>query len=463
MTEQRNRKGRSSKLAHPCSLICGSSLPETIHETIECHGLIPAPANVLVGVSGGADSVALLRALHQLGIPVTIAHLNHRLRGVDSDADEQFVRDLAARLGVPIVVKSVEVRKQAERSGLSIEMAARQARHDFFAEFKNSVIALAHHADDQVETFLLKLARGAGSDGLGGMSFLQKIGQIRLIRPMLGIPRADIIQWLEKNGFEWREDASNSDEAFLRNRVRHRILPMLKSELNPNIRETILRTMDILRAENEWMESLINATKLEASSTLPLAAQRRVLRKWLFEQGVESVTFDAVEKIIALMDAGKGTTIFELNDRQRVVVEYGKPRIEHVEHPAGTGQPAQGRLESLPHKLSIKHGTGWKKDHGKGAGILPAEASFNAEKIGDSPITVRGYEPGDRMKPLGMEGRRKLQDILTDQKIPRAQRPSIPVVVCRGEIIWLPGYRTARGWEVPGSDAEAMHLRIETL
>jgi len=191
----------------------------------------------------------------------------------------------------------------------------------------------------------------------------------------------------------------------------------------------------------------------------PLAARRRGLRKWLFKQGAESADFDAVEKILALMDAGEGSTVFELNKRQRVVVEYGNPRFEHV---GQASLPAQDRLESLPHvRLTTEKGTGWRKDHGKGAGILPAEASFNAEKVGDSPIEVRGYRPGDRIAPIGMEGSRKLQDILTDQKIPRAQRPAVPVVVCRGEIIWVPGYRTARGWEVDGKNGIAVHVRVE--
>ncbi len=426
-------------------------LVETIRKTIEHHGLIPDGAKVVVGVSGGADSVALLRALHQLGITATVAHLNHQLRGAESDADEQFVRELADELRLPMVGTSVDVRKLAKAEGLSIEMAARQARHGFFATFKNSVIALAHHADDQAETFILKLARGAGPDGLGGMPFFQEIGQIRLIRPMLDIPRREILQWLRMNGYAWREDASNRDEAFLRNRVRHSILPLLEEQLNPNIRKTILRTMDILREENEWMESLLAETNPQGSSTLSLAARRRVLRNWLFENGAEEVDFDAVEKLLTLMDSGKGTTIFELNDRQRVVVEYGKPRFED-----GDFQPLEA-----PWKLIVAPGTGWRKDHGQGAGILPAEASFDADKVGDAPITVRGYEPGDRMGPLGIEGSRKLQDIFTDQKIPRAQRPHIPVVVCRGEIIWIPGYRTARGWKVNGNTGKAVHARIE--
>ncbi len=418
---------------------------------IELHGLIPEGTKVVVGVSGGADSVALLRAFHVLGIPVTVAHLNHQLRGAESDADERFVRELADELGRPVVVESINVRKRAEGSDVSIEMAARQARHAFFATFESSVIALAHHADDQTETFILKLARGAGTEGLGGMPYVQEIGPIRLIRPMLNIPRTEIIEWLEENEFTWREDASNSDDTYLRNRVRHTILPMLESELNPNIRETILRTMDILRKEDDWMTGLLGGLTLDTCE--PIAPRRRLLRKWLFEQGAESADFDPVEKILLLVARGEGTTIFELNERQRVVVEYGKLRFEEGDIPP---------LETS-WKLALESGTGWKKDHGKGAGILPAEASFDAGKVGDSSITVRSFEPGDRMNPLGMEGRRKLQDIFTDQKIPRVQRTAIPVVVCRGEIIWLPGYRTARGWEVPSSAEKAVHVRIAQI
>ncbi len=426
------------------------SLIETIQKTIERHQLIPAGAKVVVGVSGGADSVALLRVFQALEVPATVAHLNHQLRGVESDGDETFVRELAGELGFPMVGKCVDVRKLAEASGLSLEMAARRARHDFFAEFgDNAVIALAHHADDQVETFLLRLARGAGSEGLGGMSFTQTIGPLRLIRPMLGIPRSEILQWLEENHFAWREDASNSDEAFLRNRIRHTILPMLGKQLNPNIRENILRTMDILREENEFLKLETRNLKLEAG--IPLAAKRRLLRKWLFEQGAEEVGFETVEKILELMDAGEGTTVFELNAGQRVVVEYGVPRLECV---GQAFEPAQSW------ELTIQQGSGWKKDCASGIGDLLAEASFDAERVGDSPITVRSFEPGDRMEPLGMEGSRKLQDIFTDLKIPKARRSSVPVVVCRGEIIWIPGYRIDRKWKVHGSEGRAVHVHL---
>jgi tRNA(Ile)-lysidine synthase len=420
------------------------NIVEVIRDCLADHALVPAGTNVIVGVSGGADSVALLHALHRLDLPVTIAHLNHQLRGAESDADELMVRKLAEQLDLPIITRSTDVAALAADSGLSTEMAARQARHDFFAEFDNSVIALGHHADDQVETFFLKLARGAGPDGLGGMPYAQRIGTLRLIRPMLDLPRADIIAWLQENGIAWREDASNRDESFLRNRVRHTVLPLLERELNPNIRETIRRTMNILREENTWMEQVQDGSETTA-------AKRRKLRKWLFEQGIEDVGFDAVEQILSLIDDGKGSTVYELNAAQRVVVEYGTPRFE-----TDLQQP-----EIPKWILQIEKGTGWRKDLKPMIGKLPAQASFNANVVGDSPIEARGIQHGDRIQPLGMTGSRKLQDILTDLKVPRAQRTSIPVVVCRDEIIWVPGYRIARGWEVLGNDGKAFHVRIE--
>lgn len=426
------------------------NIVDTIRENINRHNLIPEGSGVVAAVSGGADSVALLFALQALNIPCTVAHLNHTLRGAASSADEQFVRGLAGELGLPVVVKSVDVEYLARTEQLSLEMAARKARHDFFSSFDEALIALAHHADDQAETFLLRLARGAGPEGLGGMPFSRQFDSLRLIRPMLNIPRTDIIDWLKANGISWREDASNSDEVFLRNRVRHSVLPLLQAELNPNIRDTILRTMDILREENEWMNEMIAPLRLPATD-LPTAVRRRVLRKWLFEQGVKEAGFEAVDAILSLMDDGNGTTFFELNARQRVVVEYGMPRIEHADVTSPTVQ----------WELQIETGTGWKRDHGRGAGILPATASFDADRTGNAAIEVRSWKPGDSMTPLGMQGSRKLQDIFTDQKIPRNLRDRIPVVVCRGEIIWIPGYRIARGWEVKSEQAPSIHVHIE--
>jgi len=450
------------------------TLVEQVGSALRASGYQPGTP-VIAAVSGGADSTALLHALYQLQVPLTVAHLNHCLRGNESDGDESFVRALANRLNLPMIGKSCDVKKLAEETGWSLEMAARQARLRFFADIAgdNALVALAHNADDQVETFLLKLARGAGSDGLGGMPLLQPMENYSIIRPMLGISRATIFQWLKEHNLKWREDSSNHDKRFLRNCIRHEILPLLEKRLNPDIRNTILRTMDILREETRWMESMIEGKTFR--DRLPIAARRRLLRKWLFEYNAENVTFGAVDKILSLIDGGKGTKVYELNSRQRVVVEYGQPRFQYMDtgspspnpNPTGEISPKQQNRdpenEQCPWRVFTETGTGWKKDHGKGAGILPAEASFDAKKIGNATLTVRRFRPGDRMKPLGMTGSRKLQDIFTDQKIPRARRTEIPVVECRGEIIWIPGYRTARGWEVPDPKAASVHIRIERI
>lgn len=424
---------------------------QAIRTAIESHGLIPEGTKVVAGVSGGADSMALMHAFHQLSIPVTIAHLNHRLRGNESDNDAAFVRQIADELGVPAVFKSVDVKALAAETGASIEMAARQARHDFFSEFGEATIALAHHADDQIETFFLKLARGAGPEGLSGMPYVQRIGSLRLIRPLLDLRRSALVEWLEANNYTWREDTSNADEAFLRNRIRHTILPLLEDELNPNIRNTIRRTMNILQQENGWMDGMLKGVSIDEMADLPRAAQRRLLRKWLFEQGITDAGFDTVEQIRTLIEQGEGSSCCTLNERKRVVVEYGRPRLEHTDRPP----------DEAIWSVQIETGIGWKKDPADGIGELPAEASFDAERVGTSPISVRTFQPGDRMEPMGMTGSRKLQDIFTDLKIPRAQRNSIPVVICRGAIIWLPGYRIDRSWAVQGDQGKSVTVRIE--
>ena len=223
------------------------------------------PARLLLGVSGGPDSVALLDALVQLGYRPHVCHLNHKLRGAASEADARFVRQLAVQYGLPVTIR---VRKVA-----GDENACRQARLDFFASVAQRTgihtIALAHTADDQVETFLLRLIRGAGVDGLGGMREERQMGKLRVVRPLLAVRRADVLKYLRAGGLEWREDASNADRRFLRNRVRHELLPLLEREYNPGIRAVLRRTAEVLRAEAE---------------ADPVAAERRAIRALSFAQ-----------------------------------------------------------------------------------------------------------------------------------------------------------------------------------
>ncbi len=427
------------------------NLIEKVKAAIERENLIPEDAHVVVGVSGGADSVALLHILHRLGYQLTAAHMNHSIRGAEADGDEAFVKALCKKLGIKCVTAKVDVPALAKEKGISLEMAAREARHDFFRSlisgFKFQVsgflIALAHHADDQLETFFLRAARGTGPSGLGGMRSFQCLENVdatpssrfpdtadatgasrlrsrtlTLVRPMLGIRRTEIIQWLEKEKIEWREDATNTDETISRNFVRRQLLPMF-GKLNDRAAENLLRTMDILRDEEDHPEK---------------AARRREIRDWLIEHGAKP-TFDAVEKVVSFSEKTCGTQFLDL-EGLRIINEYGVLKVD-----ATPSSRFSVRIE-------------------EGVGILrgPWCASVSLAKVAGREVTVRVAKPGDRMEPYGMEGSKKLQDIFTDLKIPKAQRESWPVVECGGEIIWLPGYRIARGWELSSDSEPALHL-----
>jgi tRNA(Ile)-lysidine synthase len=414
------------------------NLIEKVKAAIERENLILEGAHIVVGVSGGADSVALLHILNRLGYSLTAAHLNHSIRGAEADGDEAFVKALCKKLGIKCVTTKADVPALAKEKGISLEMAAREARHDFFRSLtpnlkpqtSNLPIALAHHADDQLETFFLRAARGTGPSGLGGMRSSQKLAAMQLLRPMLGIRRAEIVRWLEAEKIAWREDATNTDETIARNFVRRQLLPMF-GKLNDRAAENLLRTMDILRDEEEFPEK---------------AARRREVRDWLIEQGV-TPTFDAVEQVIEFADGTDGSRSMDL-EGLRIINEYGVLRTE-----SGRGfQPlASGRMP-LPQKMTIKTE--------EGIGILrgPWCASVSLAKVAGRKVTIRVAKPGDRMEPYGMEGSKKLQDIFTDLKIPKAQREQWPVVECGGEIIWLPSYRIARGWELSSDSEPALHL-----
>lgn len=400
------------------------NLIDTVKAAIDRERLIPDGVRVLVGVSGGADSVALLHVLYRLYPDLIAVHLNHCIRGADADADEQFVKDLCAGLGVECVSRKVDVPSLAEANGISLEMAARDARHDFFRTVisdlcpQTSVLCLAHHADDQLETFFLRAARGTGPAGLGGMRPSQQLDTLTLCRPLLGVRRAEIVRWLEEEGIAWREDASNADAAIPRNRVRHQILPVL-GDLNERAAENILRTMEILRDEQDLPE---------------IAAVRRAARDRLIEFGV-SPTFDAVERFVEFSEKKNGTSFLDL-EGVRLVNEYGTVHVDGV---------------SPPRSVFME----------EGVGILRGkwEASVSLKKIAGREVTVRTPQPGDRMNPYGMTGSKKLQDIFTDLKISKVRRAVWPVVECGGEILWVPGYRIARGWELAADEERALHLK----
>jgi tRNA(Ile)-lysidine synthase len=298
---------------------------------------------MLVGVSGGRDSIAMLHGLHDLGRrALIVVHLDHGLRGRASAADANFVRRTADRLGYRCVVGHADVRGYASERGISIEHAAREMRHLFFASVAKRercrAVVLAHHADDQVETCLFNFLRGSGAAGLAGMraESIHRIGAIemRFLRPMLAIRRAEIDAWLAAKKLRWREDASNRSAEYTRNRIRERVLPVIAAEFGPAFPEAILRASEIFGAEDEWMRA--EATRLAGGAELsvatlsaaPLALQRRAVRQWLEARGIEDIGFAEVERVLSLLDVANGPAKINLPSGRHARRRQGKLFIE---------------------------------------------------------------------------------------------------------------------------------------
>ena len=473
------------------------SLISKTKKTIQRYSLLSGGEGLLVAVSGGADSVALLHVVHalrkQMGVTLTAVHMMHGLRGASAEQDAAFVKTLAKRLRVDFLEGHSNVRALAKRRGISLEMAAREARYALFRKTaralekktgKGVVLATAHTADDQAETLILKLARGAGSTGLAAISRKRSISGITTIRPFLEIGREEITRYLLQHKIDWREDESNRDPAFLRNRVRHEVLPILAERLNPNIRGALTRAADILREEDAWMDCLAESMYQECRvpgegdplcvsslRTCPLAARRRVLRLWLQHADVceDSGDFRTIAEIERVLLGRRGSARVQVGNAHDAVRRYNFLSIVERKAGPGPGLPFRVRitlsgetlLDSPGLRIVASEGAGVLKPKPAGVGTLPAKATLNRDAIGRRAIHVRSWRSGDRMRPLGLRGSVKLQDVFVNAKIPRRERGEVPLFVCGDEIVWVPGYRVARGWEVQAGTRRILKLSVD--
>ncbi len=423
---------------------------------------------VLIGVSGGPDSVALLSALVELGWRPYVCHLNHQLRGADSDTDAEFVRELATRYDLPSFIEACTIAPD--------EDSARRARHEFFARISERTglkkLMLAHTADDQVETFLLRLLRGAGVPGLVGIWPERQLGTLRVIRPLLKVRRQEIMEYLAAKKLSYREDKSNTDTRFTRNRIRHELLPLLEREYNPAIRDVLLNTAEILRDEDFYLLHHVaqrfymavcqnDAVNVKTLANYPTAIQRRVLRFWLggdSESG-PSFTFDQIEAVrhAALGDAP--SAVIDLPDDLVVYREYKwlqKARRKDLERVEGKW-PLGLTGETVVRELGVRFVLERVE-----SSPYPQE-SLDADALGEG-LFVRTWENGDRFQPLGMGETKKLQDFFVDEKVPRLKRGRVPLVcTADGRIAWVVGQRIAEPFKVTDGTRHVLHLRAESI
>lgn len=437
-------------------------LREQIERSIRARNLFRRGERILVAVSGGVDSMVLLAVLGELagsqGWKLFVAHFNHQLRGRASDGDERFVKQVAARLGLPFQAGRGDVKAFAKEQGVSIEMAARQLRHEFLAQaarrLRCSAVALAHHADDQVELFFLRLLRGSGGEGLAGMKWSSPSPvskSVRLVRPMLEVGKAELLEFARGNEICFREDATNASRDLLRNRVRHELLPLLRAEFQPALNQTVLRLMELVGAEAEVVDALAKdwlarLPRGGAWNKLALGAQRQVIQLQLHRLKL-AVDFDLVERLRSqpgkLVSAAPNQFVVRNTD--------GRVRLVAAENRA---------FNPGERKLNLEAGGGvsfgsldltWNFAAASGAGRRKTVAQcefFDAEKVGGRAI-LRHWRPGDRFQPIGMKTAVKLQDWFTNQKIPAPRRRELVLATTsRGDIFWVEGLRIGERFKI---------------
>lgn len=443
---------------------------------------------ILIALSGGADSVALTHALCRLrdgkgrpGYNLAAAHLNHRLRGAESDRDERFVRELCERLQIELTVERAE-----NLTGSSnLEERARELRYEFLNRTADRIgakhITLAHHADDQAETVMLRLLRGSGATGLAAMD---AVGPGRIVRPMLQLRRDQIFAYLEAIGAEFVIDSSNLSPAILRNRVRLELLPMLERDYAPKLSRRLAALATEMRSLDDYLTSEARREldrRLQSPSRIGLAGfgtlhpalANAMLREWLRRRigGLRQVHRADIERMSRLCEAASPGSIAGLSRGWRLRCEYGTAVLETA--PVASAISFAGEL--------ARDGTTVVADAGfafdarilrPGDPAFPAEASipradrmdalFDADRI-EGALIVRGFRHGDRIRPLGMSGTRKVHDVFVDLKLPRERRATWPIVEWKSEILWIPGMARSRYALVTASTRKLLQLKAKPL
>ena len=463
-------------------------LAERVLASIRRQLLIPRGGRLLVAVSGGGDSVALLYLLEELSErgEVTlagVAHLNHQLRGPISDDDEHFCQALAGTLGLPFIVEGVAVKELAHENRISLETAGHQVRHAFFERAAVSVdacgVALGHTIDDQAETFLLRMLRGAGAAGLSAMR--RRSG--RIIRPLLTVTRAELRDYLALRHASFREDASNFDTRITRNRIRHDLLPHLR-RYSQRIVETLAREAEIACGDEDYLASaarrqtdeLVNGVEggVEVDavglSALPSAMARRVVRGMLVRvSGADAVSFEQIERLREMATDGPRRVDFRrcraerVADVIRLVTRKGrgilKPASSYVyklQVPGEVSLPEVG-LSISARSVEVTRSLENYLSTESPVAVVSASAT--------PPLAVRSWQPGDWFRPLGMGGhRKKLQDLFVDRKVNRGERARIPIVLDgSNRIIWVVGHGVSDDFRVTAGAASMLVLKAQSL
>ncbi len=473
-------------------------------KTIRDYRMISKGDHLLVGVSGGPDSVALLYLLMELrdiyNLQLYIVHLNHMLRGNESDEDAGYVKRLSKKLKLPVFIGKKDVGKFAKENKLSLEEAARIQRYEFYKQIADKLnirkIALGHTADDNAETVLMRLLRGAGEQGLIGIYPVRHIGNLKVIRPLLNIYRREIESFLKEKKIRARTDSSNADNKFLRNKVRLELIPILEENYNQNIKQVLVNTADILKEENEYLEEITKKfywqavlkqgehppcppSKGEFGGTndesihlsikkignFSLAIQRRVIRYGIkkFTGDLRQITYQHLNEIFKLLKGSLPYGQINLPDglvvermRRELVIRKGKAQnIRNIIYPVKI--PGVTLVPELGVKLICAISK--RKPNLKFSMQNPYQESFDYDKIKE-PVFIRTRKQGDLFQPLGMIGKKKIKDFLIDQKIPQPEKSKILLLTDKTGIIWVVGFRISDKFKVTEKTKQVLKVRF---
>lgn len=439
--------------------------------------LLTGNDRVLCMVSGGADSVAMLRLLHALsnsrhpelpnGFALGICHVNYGRRGDASNADEAFVRGLGDELGIPVHCLRAPLEERSNFQAWARDFRYLAAQN--LCRWQGySRIAVAHNKDDRIETFIYRLISYSGRRSLVVMPPRRS----RVIRPLLFLTAREIRQFCSDSGFAWREDESNQSLDYARNQIRQLVLPRL-AEIRPDFRERISDTLSLLEDEDEvlksvtddaWLSAFIthegkDCLKASELSLMPRATARLVIRRWLSGSGRQlRISRRLLDSIVDLCAVSSGTSTLSL--AQCLQVERQYDRLLLVVAGAGSGSPrpvelpVPGRAVYGSYELEAVEPPSWEMDS---AG--PFQATVSGDSI-KKPLTIRAWQPGDRFAPLGFQGKKSIQDLFTDEKVPRGERAGIPIVTDGDAIVWVCGLRVADAYRVTAASERLVGLRV---
>ena len=463
---------------------------ENLLKYIRERQLLRPGERVAVACSGGADSVALLHIMAELrqtlGIVLSVAHFHHQIRGAEADLDQQFVKELAARLQVDFSSGLGNAPQHAAQNKISLETAARELRHQWFAELikegKIDKIATAHTLDDQAETVLMRILRGTGARGLAGIAPTHKAKH--LVRPLLATSRHEVEAYLKAKGQAWREDSSNLDLGHTRNRVRHTLLPLLERDFNPSIRQTLADLAEVAQAEDEyWSNELssllprlihegkpsrsgrsssgeaygVLALDLSGLRRLPLAVQRQVIQRTAFRFCI-SLEFKHIQQLTVLAEHGKPGGKLALPDG--LVANRTSRELQFSRNMQKTPEnycyslPIPGEI-ALP-EVGITIRTRLISDGKQKASGYNGATLLKASLLG-SELKVRNWRAGDKFFPAHTQSPKKVKELLQTgrlgQEISPAQRKAWPVIESAGQIVWMRSFPASRDFAGSSGDA----------